>query len=72
MLSDVGVNQHLTITAPSLGDVDGDGNVNVLDLIDVLLCFGQPAVPDCEWEDVNGDGNVDVLDLITVLLNFGS
>ncbi len=72
MMSDVGVNQHLTITAPSLGDVNGDGSVNVLDLIDVLLCFGQSAVPGCEDEDVNDDGSVNVLDLIDVLLLFGT
>jgi hypothetical protein len=52
-------------------DVTGDGVINVLDLIDLLLCFGQPAVPGCEAEDVNGDGTVNVLDLIDVLLEFG-
>ena len=52
-------------------DVNGDGVVNVLDLIDLLLCFGQPAVPGCEPQDVNGDGAVNVLDLIDLLLDFG-
>ncbi len=52
-------------------DITGDGVVNVLDLIDLLLCFGQPAVAGCEAEDVNGDGSVNVLDLIDVLLLFG-
>ena len=42
------------------------------DLIDVRLCFGEPAVPGCEPEDVNGDGSVNVLDLIDVLLAFGT
>ena len=53
-------------------DVNGDGVVNVLDLIDVLLCFGQPAIPGCEAEDINGDGTVNVLDLIELLLAFGT
>ena len=53
------------------GDVDGDGYVDVLDLIDVLLCFGLPAAGGCESEDINGDGNVNVLDLIEVLRAFG-
>ena len=53
-------------------DTNGDGVVNVLDLIDVLLCFGLPAVPGCEAEDVDGDGTVNVLDLIDVLLAFGT
>ena len=43
----------------------------VLDLIDLLLCFGQPAVPGCVGEDVNDDGTVNVLDLIDLLLQFG-
>ncbi len=53
-------------------DVNGDGVTNVLDLIDLLLCFGQPATGDCEDEDINGDGDVDVLDLIDLLLAFGT
>ncbi len=55
-----------------LEDINGDGTVNVLDLVDLLLCFGLPAVPGCELEDVNGDGSVNVLDLIDLLLLFGT
>ena len=39
--------------------------------IDLLLCFGQPAIPGCVGEDVNGDGTVNALDLIALLLVFG-
>ena len=53
-------------------DTNGDGAVDVLDLIELLLCFGAPAVPGCEDEDINGDGTVDVLDLIDLLLAFGT
>ena len=53
-------------------DVNGDGVTNVLDLIDLLLCFGLPATPGCETEDVNEDGTVNVLDLIDLLLVFGA
>ena len=50
----------------------GDGVVNVLDLIDLLLCFGQPASPPCDTgQDINGDGTINVLDLIDLLLVFG-
>ena len=67
----------LTITCvpdalPCPEDVNGDGDINVLDLIDLLLCFGLPAVPGCEAEDVNDDGSVNVLDLIDLLLLFGT
>ena len=58
------------VTCPT--DVNGDGVTNVLDLIDLLLCFGQPATPPCDTgQDVNGDGSVNVLDLIDLLLEFG-
>ncbi len=52
-------------------DTNGDGTVNVLDLIELLLCFGLPAVPGCDAEDINEDGTVNVLDLIHLLLSFG-
>jgi hypothetical protein len=58
-----------------LGDLNEDGSVNVLDLIELLLCFGQPADPPCHLADVapegGPDGAVDVLDLIAMLLNWG-
>jgi len=57
---------------PCPEDINGDGVINVLDLIDLLLCFGQPAVPGCVAEDVNSDGTVNVLDLIDLLLAFGT
>ena len=53
-------------------DVNGDGVTNALDLVDLLLCFGSPALPGCEAQDVNGDGSVNVLDLIDLLLEFGT
>ena len=51
----------------------GDGVVNVLDLIDLLLCFWRPATPPCDTgQDINGDGTVNVQDLIQLLLAFGT
>ena len=55
------------------GDLNGDSLVNVLDLIDLLLCFGSPTTPPCDTgQDINGDGAVNVLDLIELLLVFGT
>ena len=54
-------------------DINGDGAVNVLDLIALLLCFGQSGgFPPCNLADVNADGTVNVLDLIELLLDFGT
>ena len=61
-----------TVAQPCPEDVNSDGAVNVLDLIDVLLCFGLPAAPGCERQDINADGTVNVLDLIDLLLAFGT
>ncbi len=58
---------------PCPADANGDGFVNVLDLVAVLLCFGQPATPPCDTgQDINQDGAVNVLDLVQVLLAFGT
>ena len=63
-----------TTCVPKLcpSDVNGDGAINVLDLIKLLLCFGLPATPPCDTgQDINQDGVVNVLDLIELLLEFG-
>ncbi len=57
---------------PCPWDINGDGEMGVMDLIDLLDCFAQPAIPGCESEDVNDDGTVNVLDLIDLLLAFGT
>ena len=54
------------------GDVSGDGTVNVLDLIDLLLAFGASCEVECCLADFDLDGTVNVLDLIELLLAFGS
>ena len=53
---------------PIPGDVNGDGIVNIADLVEVLLNWG--PCQDCP-ADLNGDDVVDVLDLVEVLLNWG-
>ncbi len=57
---------------PLAEDTNGDGAVNVLDLIELLLCFGQPGTGSCAEEDIDGSGTVNVLDLIELLLAFGT
>jgi hypothetical protein len=53
------------------GDVDGDGVVNVEDLVAVVLAWGpcpEPPAP-CP-ADLDGDGSVDVEDLTAVILHW--
>lgn len=67
--SDVNGDQQLDSCVPVIvGDIDGDGVVNVFDLFSLLgawgSCIGCP-------EDINGDGFVDVFDLFELLSNWG-
>jgi hypothetical protein len=62
----------LTIKIP--GDVDGDGQVNLTDLLLLAQAFG--SVPgDTNWNpacDFNGDGRVDVSDLLIMAKYWGT
>ncbi len=54
-------------------DLNADSEVNVLDLIELLLCFGSTDAPPCDsGQDINGDGTVNVLDMIELLTLFGT
>lgn len=49
-------------------DIDGDGMVNVTDLLALLAVWGpNPQIP----ADINGDGQVDVQDLLELLAAWG-
>ncbi len=48
------------------GDVNGDGHVNVLDLILVGQRLGDTGPPGWIPEDINEDGHIDVLDMILI------
>ena len=50
-------------------DVNGDGVVNVTDLVRVAAFFGRPRAPGAALpQDVNGDGIVDVEDILLVVV----
>ena len=55
-------------TAPCPAEITGDGDVNVLDLIELVMSFGP-----CEGcpADLNDDGVVNVLDVIELIMSFG-
>jgi len=56
-----------------VGDVNGDGKVNLIDVFSVALAFGSyPGHP--KWNpnyDINNDGKINLLDYFKTALNFG-
>ena len=52
-------------------DIDGDGNVGILDLLQMLAAHGVcPEDDDCP-ADINCDKRVDVQDLLAIISNWG-
>ncbi len=54
---------------PATGDLNGDGAVNILDLLLLLAAWGPCETP-CP-PDFDGDGAVGILDLLMLLANWG-
>ena len=54
-----------------LTDVNGDGEVNILDLVRVASYFGHPVSDENAAVDVNGDGKINILDLVRIAQDFG-
>jgi len=64
------INAHLTIEAPELADLNGDGVVNGADLGILLSHWGTPTLSTELKADLNGDGVVDGADLGILLSNW--
>lgn len=56
-----------------IGDINGDGKVDIQDLVLVIRHYGSyPEHPDWNPDaDVNGDGLVDIQDLVLVIKHYG-
>ena len=57
-----------------LGDVNGDGDINTLDLVQIAYYILDLSIPDYECAaDYNQDGTVNIIDLVEIInfiLNF--
>ena len=69
-ITNVPVNQHLTISAPVLGDLDGDGSIGILDFLDLLAWWGPVDGPQGLRADLDNNGSVDINDLEQLLASW--
>jgi len=69
--SGLSTSETIDIYVKLAGNVNGDGNVNVVDKVLVRNSFGQSGDPGWIDEDVNCDGYVNVLDKVLVRNQFG-
>ena len=69
MTAEVTTTTTIEMKPPPPWDVNGDGTVNIQDLVLVAGEFGQSG--ESLKGDVNGDGTVNILDLVLVSSHFG-
>ena len=50
-----------------LGDINGDGNINVLDVVMLVGHILNPDTSELESGDINSDGNIDILDVVALV-----
>ena len=61
----------VTLTVP--GDINGDGNVNLQDLVLLANAYGS-SIGNAKWNanaDINGNLTVDLSDLVILAKNYG-
>ena len=61
-----------SVTAPIPGDLDGDGDVDLADLAQLLGNYGMAEGATYQDGDLDGDGDVDLSDLAALLGNYGT
>lgn len=65
------VADSITFAIPRIGDLDGNGFVNISDLAGLLGHYGMTSGATCREGDMDGDGDVDISDLAALLGNYG-
>lgn len=57
---------------PHRADLNGDGRVSILDMIEVAFYFGREIKPENSYIDLNNDGVINISDLIVVAQHLGT
>ncbi|MDH5634852.1 MAG: hypothetical protein OEY30_03390, partial [Candidatus Bathyarchaeota archaeon] len=55
------------------GDVDGDRDVDIFDIVNMAMLYGQtlPPIWPLQPPDIDGDGDVDIFDIVIAASNYG-
>jgi hypothetical protein len=61
----------IPVPGTRVGDLNGDGAVDLSDLTVLLAHFGTPSGAALEDGDLDGDGDVELTDLSILLTHFG-
>lgn len=67
----VGASVNIGTTTLRGGDVNGDNNINILDIVTIINRFGTSGWGPDEPADINDDGVVNIFDLTIAAGNFG-
>jgi hypothetical protein len=67
----VGATVPLGATTLKGGDVNGDNNINILDIVSIISRYGTTGWAPAEPADINNDGTINIFDLTIAAGNFG-
>ena len=65
MLIELPVTMEVGQACGDIGDLNGDGDISILDIISMVNCILDGACSDCS--DLNGDNLVNIQDIITLI-----
>ena len=65
MMIELPITMNVSSGCGDAGDLNGDGEVSILDIIAMINCILHDECPDCS--DLNGDNMVNIQDIITLI-----
>ena len=72
-IGDLAPDEGVVYLNPLLGDTDGNGEVDIFDVVLIAMAFGSTPI-DVNWNqaaDLNNDSIVDIFDVVLLTQNFG-